>query len=158
MSDSYRYAVLSLSLDKIDKPNGEEGFYGYFRQTLDAFSLRALPISPELVRRVTELCRSELYDDLRGSCYLKMQASALLFTLFDSLNGFHTDSAPLHGEWDEQNRLVLLDTLVNQADRSLSDIASAIHYSPRHTARLIRRIYGVSLTELRKKRNTGERI
>lgn len=153
--DGYRYTVLSLSLEKQE---GEEGFYAYFQQTLDQCALRALPIPAELSRWGAELNRAELYGAIRGSCYLKMQASALIYLLFDSLNGFRSSGMARHGECDEHNRLVLLDTLVNQADRSLSDIASAIHYSPRHTARLIHKLYGVSLSELRKKQCRKERI
>ena len=37
----------------------------------------------------------------------------------------------------------------------LKDIANEISYSPRHTARLIKSIYGCSITELRKKQNNA---
>ena len=153
--EGYRYTVLSLSLEKQE---GEDGFYAYFQQTLDEYALRALPIPAELSRRGAELNRGELYGALRGSCYLKMQASTLIYLLFESLNGFRFSGTARHSECDEHNRLVLLDTLINQADHSLSDIADAIHYSPRHTARLIRSIYGTSLSELRKKQSRKERI
>lgn len=148
----YRYSVLSLSLTKTD---GEDGFYSYFQHTLAECSLHALSMPSGLERRCTELARAERYGALRGECYLKMQASALIYELFESLNEFHFTGFAPRSVCDEQNRIVLLDILVSQHNYSLSDIAAAINYSPRHTARLIQKTYGLSLSQLRKKQMTA---
>ena len=44
---------------------------------------------------------------------------------------------------------VQIENLVNNFNMSLTDIAAEINYSPRQTERLIKQIYGKSLTKIR---------
>ena len=148
--DAYDYTVLSFSLTKQAK---EDGCFAYFRSTLEQAAKKPLTMSATLSARARELSGISLSQSccsVRDVCAYKAKASALIYALFDSINGFHADHAPLRPSQDNNDRLVLLEALVNQPGRSLGEIATAIHYSPRHTARLIRSIYGMSLSELRR--------
>lgn len=144
---SYDFAALSLSLERGE---GEAGYYDYFNQTLRGRALTPHPFPPSMEHRVSDLRQAFQMRGLRGGCYQKNAAGMLIFDLFDCLDGFSSGMPALTVAGDE-DRLILLDALVNQADQSIEEIAAAIHYSPRHTARLIKQIYGCSLSELRKK-------
>lgn len=151
---NYEKSVISLSLTKID---GESGFYSFFQNALNSCALTPVGISTSLTHRATELLRSELYCIIKGECYLKMQASALIYELFDLLDQYKNAEELKGSLTADENRLILLDAIINDTERSLTDIAEAINYSPRHTARLIKSTYGCSLSELRKKRSGGEK-
>ena len=146
----YEYTVISFSLEKRD---GEDGFYSFFESSLNACALTPINISPSFIKKAIELMRGELYCAIKGECYLKMQGSAFIYELFDILNHFGTATEPKNASENESNRLVLLDTLINDSSVSLIEIAAAINYSTRHTARLIKSIYGTSISEIRKKQN-----
>ena len=147
LPDDYRYAVLSLSLSQ---KNGDGGFYSYFKAALDRSVCTPIAAPPSLADHMVQFKRWELYRTVKGCCYLKARASALLFELFDLL-GFAPEDGHRHADFDYEDRLILLDNLLNQHEFTLRDIAEQINYTPRHTARLIRKIYGHSLSELRKK-------
>ena len=143
---AYEYAVLSFSLSETER---DGGCYSYFLRTLDACALTPVSIPAALVQRVTDLHRMEIGNPIAELCYMKMQASALIFELFNHLNGFSAPSkSPAGLGCGECDRLILLDALM-QTTRSLSDIAAVVGYSPRHTGRLIKKIYGCSLSEYR---------
>ena len=148
--DTYDYAVLSFSLSKQGE---EDGCFAYFRNTLEQAAKQPLTMSAALSARAKELSDSSLSQvchSVRNTCAYKTMASAFIYALFDSINGFQSDGTSLRANQDSNDRLVLLEALVNTPGRSLGEIAAAIHYSPRHTARLIRSIYGMSLSELRR--------
>ena len=79
------------------------------------------------------------------SIYLNSCASKVIYSLCDLLTDDKDKSYP---ETDEHLE-VKIENLVNYFNISLTDIANEINYSPRHTERLIKRIYGKSLTEIR---------
>ena len=148
---NYKFSAISFSLCKTD---GEEGCYDFFHKSLESCALTPINIPQKFIKRTSELSRRELYGTVKGECYLKMQASAIIYELFDILNQFgNADSLKKLPKKDNDN-LVLLDALLCNPTKSLKDIADEISYSPRHTARLIKSIYGCSITELRKKRST----
>ena len=92
-------------------------------------------------------------DDVFNFCYLKKEGAALIERLVLLLKKYLPENfAPSH----ERNRydvLTLLDIMVGRFEFSLSDIAAQVNYSPRHTARLIKQIYGASLSEVRRSKN-----
>ena len=144
----YEFAVLSLALERRE---GESGFYSFFSEALNSCSLLPISVPATLVHRVGELKNNEYYGAIKGECYLKMQGGAIVYELFESLNHFKSEEALRSTTTESDNRLILLDVLVHEPSRSLTDIAAAINYSSRHTSRLIRSIYGCSLSELRRK-------
>ena len=147
---NYKFSALSFSLCKTE---GEEGYYDFFRNSLESYALTPINVPQKFIKRTDELSRRELYGTVKGECYLKMQASAIIYELFDILNQFgNTDSLKRIPKSDDN--LVLLDALLCNPQKRLKDIADEISYSPRHTARLIKSIYGCSITELRKKQST----
>ena len=147
---NYKFSVLSFSLSKTD---GEDGYFEFFQKALKDCSLTPINIPQKFIKRAAELSRRELYGTVKGECYLKMQASALIYELFDILNKFGIADAPKKSSKKGNDNLMLLDALINDPSKSLNDIAAAICYSSRHTARLIKSIYGCSITEQRKKQS-----
>jgi len=145
--DSYKYAVISFSLNRQD---GENGCFLYFKNTIDATVKRPLTANAALASLAKGLTERSYADSVEGICAYKVKATTFIYELFDSLNGFHSKHQPPKVGQNEEDRLVLLETLVNQPHRRIDEIAEAINYSPRHTARLIRSIYGMSLSEIRK--------
>lgn len=145
-SSSYEFAALSFSLEQT---KGESGYFDYFDRTLRRLSLTPLPFSSAIKEKIAELQNAFGSTGIRGGCYQKAIAGDLIYQLFDALDGFSTD-APISGNTVDEDRLILLDAMVYQTEKSLEDIARSIHYSPRHTARLIKAIYGCSLSELRR--------
>lgn len=148
-SDSYRHTVFSFSLTQ---GSGRGGFYDYFYGSLSRMSCRAVAITPALLRAVTAFKSMARTDEIGQTCYRQANAALLLCELFTALDGFCPDGVCAVAAPDRSEDLILLENLVNQPGRPLREIAEAIHYSERHTARLIRQIYHMSLSELRKKR------
>lgn len=149
----YEYSVLAVSLTKIE---GECGFYSFFEKVLNDYALSPINVPLSFSRRMAELSKKVSFPSIKENCYLKMQSSTLIYELFELLDRYHTAKEPHNSGVSIENRLTLLDTVINNPQCSLTDIAAAINYSPRHTARLIRTTYGCSLSELRKRRSKGE--
>lgn len=147
---NYKFSALSFSLTKIE---GEEGYFDFFQKALLDCALVPINIPQKFIKRVAELSRRELYGSVKGECYLKMQATAAIYELFDILNQFGSADTLKKTTKKETDNLVLLDALLCSPNKTLKDIADEISYSTRHTARLIKSIYGCSITELRKKQS-----
>lgn len=89
----------------------------------------------------------------REKLYAGVLAARLVFGLLDMLGIMDgTEKSAKEDPPREEESRMLLDELLNRGDLSLSLIAELMHFSPRHTARIIRESYGMSLTALRKKR------
>jgi AraC-like DNA-binding protein len=74
-----------------------------------------------------------------------MVAAGFIYQLFAHLVENASIAVP-----GKQDALVLMDNMINRPDVTLAEIASTINYSQRHTARLIEKYYGTSLSQLRK--------
>lgn len=149
---NYEFSAISFSLCETE---GESGYYEFFQKSLEDCSLTPIRIPQKFIKRTSELSRRELYGTVKGECYLKMQASTIIYELFDILNQFGNAASLNKIPKKDDDTLVLLDALLCNPKKSLKDIANEISYSPRHTARLIKSIYGCSITELRKKQNNA---
>ena len=145
----YRHTVLEFSLTQ---GVGRGGFYDYFCATLARLSCRAVAVPRALTEKVMAFKAGRRTDEIGPTCYRQAEASLLICELFSALDGFSPDGLRAVAVPDRSEDLVLLENLVNLPGRSLQEIAAAVHYSERHTARLIRRIYHMSLSELRRKR------
>ena len=144
----YKFYAISMHLSQ-KQENG--GFYDYFCSVLDRFALKAIPVDTSLIHHAEVLTRSELYNTVRGNCKLKATAGAFIYELFSTLDQFR--SAPTFNYiCDETAREIFLKELVNNPYYTLAEISSAIGYSPRHTARLIQRVFGCSLSQIRRER------
>ena len=140
----------------LEKDEGADGFFDYFQSTLDQASLTPIAFSESLIRILPSF--KPLFEDqqdyIRNYCLLSAKAAETIFTIFDDINHFFV--AAQHGSphGDRMDSLVLLESLVNNPLLRLDEIADKMNYSRRHTARLIKEMYGMTLAELRQKRNT----
>ncbi len=139
--------VLGITLQQ----NGTDGRYtAYFLTTLAKIAQSPLYLPPVLTETLILFYRRFDSNRFRDRCYCRAAAHEIVFRLFDCANGFSLPEVR-----KEQNPALLpvafnLEHLINDTSRSLSEIASILGYSPRHTARLIREKYGKNLGEIRK--------
>lgn len=139
--EEYRFRVLTLkfSSEKTD------GFYEFLTSAFLNRALESIEVQDEIMRSVSALCAEIDAKSYLQSLYLHSCASKVLYRLCDFLAEDREKKLPetdMHLE-------VQIENLVNRRDLSLSDIAEAINYSPRQTERLIKQIYGKSLTKIR---------
>lgn len=148
-SGSYTPYVLSLSLTD----TGSAGkFYPAFATMLGAAALNPMRAPAALPGQIEILQQTDLYDSVLGICRLKAAAAALISDLFHLLRPCGAEAETMPEPPCDAEVAVLLENLINRPDISLEQIAAAINYSPRHTARLIKNTYGVSLSEIRRSR------
>lgn len=143
----YEFAVLTLkfSTDDADK------FYDYFHSIFDENAMKCLNIQEGLIKSVSKLNDAMTID--QNNClhniYLTSCASELLY----KLSFLMTENKNNNTKWllskNEKHLDVQIENLVN-ANMSLNNIANTINYSTRQTERLIKKIYGKSLSELQK--------
>ena len=86
---------------------------------------------------------------LRDRCLQKTTAYEIVTVLFDQINGFQTSDVYPEDQKADEDKLLILDYLVNDVHCPLYIISEKLGYSVRHTARLIQQVYGKNLVELR---------
>lgn len=144
----YEYISLSLHLSRRE---GTRGFFDYFKDRLEGHAEEPISTPRSLADKGGFLrLIGEQRNIIHEVCALKVYGSAFIYELFDAIDGYRAEVriAPKIAEAD---RMVLLEELVNHHTFSLSDIAREMGYSARHTARIIKRVYGCNISELRKK-------
>ena len=127
------HTVLSVSL------SGNE----QLAEQLNKNALKPFPFS--CPQEVELLNQDEPYRSFLGLCRLKAIAANFVYRLFTQLT--ENQAVAVSGK---QDTLVLMENLIGRPDITLAEIAEAINYSQRHTARLIEKHYGGSLSSLRK--------
>ena len=132
--------VLSLSLSPI---SNDKNCHEIFMHALQEHALR--PLHFPCTEDISLLNQDEPYRSFLGICKLKMVAAGFIYQLFAQLVENASIAVP-----GKQDALVLMDNMINRPDVTLAEIASTINYSQRHTARLIEKYYGTSLSQLRK--------
>ncbi|MBP3918873.1 MAG: AraC family transcriptional regulator [Clostridia bacterium] len=138
--------VLGLTLEAAD---GEGGFYSYFHAALMQAACTLIVLSDDLYDRINRFWSGFDGDGLRAQCRQMTEVYPLLFALFDTINGFQPSLQSVR-DTNSGDIAVALDYFVNELCYTLSDIAQALGYSYRHTARLIRETYGDSLAGVRR--------
>lgn len=150
-SDTYTPHVLSLSLTATEAAGK---FYPIFASILGAAALQPLKAPTSLPDQINILQQKALYDSVLGICRLKAAAGSLISDLFHLLRPYGAEAETTPEPPCDAEVAVLLENLVNRPDITLEQIAAAINYSPRHTARLIKNTYGASLSEVRRSRKS----
>lgn len=138
--DPSKTTVLSLSLAPI---SSDKNCYDIFTQALQEHALQPMhfPCSED----ISLLNQDEPYRSFLGICKLKVVAAGFIYQLLAQM--VENASIAVHGK---QDALVLMDNMIHRPDVTLAEIAETINYSQRHTARLIEKYYGASLSHLRK--------
>lgn len=148
-SDSFTPHVLSLSLTATEAAGK---FYPAFSAMLSDAAMHPMQAPASLPDQLRILQEKELYRSVLGVCRLKAAAGSLIFDLFHLLRPYGAEAETVPEPPCGAEVTVLLENLVNRPETSLEQIAAAINYSPRHTARLIKNTYGASLSEIRRSR------
>ncbi|MBO5746474.1 MAG: AraC family ligand binding domain-containing protein [Clostridia bacterium] len=139
--DSCEFVVVSMSLEYVDS---DQKFYSVFENALNSHALK--PVDFKL-SDVYVLEMSELYQSVLGVLRLKHTAAAFIDRLMSSLLSNNNPQIA-----SGKASAVLIDTLVNIDGVTIDDIAAATNYSKRHITRLIKKTYGKTLSEIRRKR------
>ena len=147
---NFDFVVLSFSLTRGEK---QVGFYNAFRDMLEGPCLTAVQMSSGLYDNIQAIKNLIDQDDILSFCTLKKEGAAFIERLVAGLKKYLPDTFTPSHERTRNDVLALLDIMVSRCEFSLSDIAEQINYSPRHTARLIKRIYGASLSSVRRAKN-----
>ncbi len=133
--------VISMSVDSID---GEQKFYQALVDALSRNTFKAVDFS---FAEIKTFEYTELYRSVLGVLKLKQVAAEFTNRLFGSLLSNNNPQIA-----SGKASAVLIDTLVNCDGITLNEIAAATNYSKRHVTRLIKKIYGMSLSEMRRTR------
>lgn len=147
-ADRYHSAVLSFSLSE---KKGKIGFYRAFEDALSQHASHPVTVPSCLLQQLVAIERSDWSGSMKSYCQLKAEISALILSLFETLGAFAAHKGIGGLEHDREDVCVLLDNLLNNRSLSLKEIAERINYSERHTARLIQKYYGLSISDIRKK-------
>ena len=133
--------VLSVELKKCD---GIRGFYDIITSALNTAALTPVKLSG-LGKEVLQVFgNKELYRAVLGVCRLKACASQVIYSLFSAI----LEDSPCNEDCEKVK--VLVDNLILRPDMTVSQIAKAANYSERQVSRLIKKQYGMPLTELRR--------
>ena len=141
--------VISLSLSVTEEPGK---FHPAVLSMLDAVACQPIAAPRGLPGYVDILQDRELYTSVLGICRLKAAAADLVRDLFQALRVYCEEPAAAPETPCDGEVTILLENMVNRPDITLEQIAAAVNYSTRHTARLIKSIYGASLSEIRRSR------
>lgn len=137
----YDFKILTLKISS-EKTGG---FYDFFTSAFQKRALESIEVQEELVNDVLSLYSAMDANSYMQSIHLNCCASMVIYALCKLLT---EDKEKYPSEMDEHLE-VQIENLVNNFTLSLTDIAKKINYSPRQTERLIKKIYGQSLTEIR---------
>ena len=134
--------VVSLS---IEQREDEQRFYQALTEALNGAALKPMAFSFDEVETFEY---TELYRSVLGVLKLKQVAAEFTNRLFSRLISNNNTSIA-----SGKASAVLIDTLVNTEGTTLDEIAKATNYSKRHITRLIKKIYGMTFSELKRKAN-----
>nr|MBQ4319830.1 AraC family transcriptional regulator [Clostridia bacterium] len=147
-NDSTRHEIV-LALT-INRTLGEEGFFDYFKSSLENAVLMPLSIGADMYNSFVRF--HEMYDStsMRDKCFNKTQAYDIAVRLFDYINGFNS-TEPSHADsgTTDEHLHITLEVMLNDVNCPLPVIAERLGYTTRHTSRLIKNIFGMSFREIR---------
>jgi|GEM_PF-2387232 len=149
--ENYGLIVLEFKMEETDL---EPKLFDYFDGVIRSCALSPRRISSVTVERLLNFKRVGESDSVLAYCEMQAEASRIIFELFNGMGGFAVGAA-LGQKTDAFSGAdinVVIDNLINYG-YSLKEISDKINYSERHTARLIKDMYGESLGSIRKKRS-----
>lgn len=141
-----RDLCFQLMLESVE---GESGYYSYFYDSLQSVGCVPFEIPQLLMEKFLILMDYFKNQTLRDRCLQKTTAYEIVTVLFDQINGFQTSDVHPEYQKADEDKLLILDYLVNDVHCPLYIISEKLGYSVRHTARLIQQVYGKNLVELR---------
>ncbi|MBE7057233.1 MAG: AraC family transcriptional regulator [Ruminococcaceae bacterium] len=136
-------ATLAFTVSKI---KGDILFYDKVIVALEENSLKPLVIPEISSEDIFVFQNISLYESFLGICQLKSVASGIIYHIFN-----HMLSDTTLVKRNDESVTVLIDNLVNNLQYTFQDIAKITGYSQRQLSRIIKKHYGLSFTELRRK-------
>lgn len=152
--------VLGITLQSVKAEQLEDrGYYQAFSSALQNVSCCPLTLEEDLQALLMQFFFGMESGGFRKRGMQKVMAYQVVFSLLDAIGGFQTVSTVAADVIQTDKQSVELDWLVN-SHVSLQEIAKEMGYTPRHTARLIRQRYALSLGEIwqMQRLNTAKKI
>ena len=143
------WCVLSFSLNKTE---GTPSLYDIILNELEKNSLTIIKCNDELATMVGSFLKSSIEFSLREYCKVKTDACKIVYALLENIGAFEDNEAVCSLDPDTR---VLLDNLINSGF-TLKEIADKINYSERQTLRIIKSIYGQTISSIRSNKNITE--
>lgn len=134
----------------LEKLNNQNLFFDYFKSSLDNASLKPISVSENLIKNVKRFVYAT-NSTIEDHCILKASFAEIIYNLFNDINNFDMQKTSTKNNDYNDAVLFLIDEMSDNPDFTLTDISQKIGYSTRHTARLIKNIYGMPLSEIRTK-------
>jgi len=150
--------VLAITMDRTE---GEEHFYDYLYEQILQKSLVSIKFSEELLQKISDYLKFGGENDMRSICVRKFKAYEIMILLFENLDLWaKAEFTSEQSRSKAEQTSIHLETLVDRIDYPLTQIASDLGYSVRHTLRLIKKKYGKNLNEIRTERmlNSAKRM
>lgn len=163
--DTYHYSyipseevvtkVISFSLEKAE--GSEPKVYDIFHALLNQANMKVLTPGEGLLQKARSFTEAPFPSkkDARSLFHLRHLASEIVLELFDLFQLYDADLTEINSTGSASqtpNYVLALDFFVHTPDFPLSEIAAELGYSVKHTSRLIKQIYGTTLTQIRKQK------
>ena len=145
----YHVVTFPFSLERVEDTLS---FYSLFAEALSANALIPICTGDALLAELTNLVALPLPLSAGEYCRLLAVGTSFFCELFHTLQCFTAQPAAAT-LYIPDGLPALLDDLVHRQDLPLRAIAKELNYSERHTARLIKQIYHMTLSELRARSN-----
>jgi len=139
--------VLALTLEKTGE---NDEYFTYFYNTLLQYSAVPISLPKSLQQCFTELFYRFDSELFRDRFLQQMEIYRFIYSFFDHLNRRKASTA-VEKVCPSAKKDLMLEFMINDISYSLPNIAEKLGYTSRHTARLIRKKYGMSLGEIRQK-------
>ena len=136
------WCVLAFSLIKTE---GTPALYDIILNELEKNSLTILKCNDELATMASSFLKSSIEFSLQEYCKVKTDTCKIVYALLENIGAFDSNEAVCSVDSDTR---VLLDNLINSGF-TLKDIADKINYSERQTLRIIKNIYGQTISSIR---------
>lgn len=142
VGDGCDWCVFAFSLAKTDN---SPSVYHTVSNALQTSALKIINCNAELATLSKSFLKSSIDFSLKEYCKAKTDASKIIYMLLENIGAFE-DSDNVYTI--DSDTLVLLDNLINSGF-ALKEIAERINYSERQTLRIIKNVYGKTLSSMR---------
>lgn len=145
--DSFQSHVFEFSLECVESDNN--GIYKLFKELLDKSSLTPIKISQKLLSLTRDFSQSSFDGTIGDYCASIAQVANIVSALFNEINTCNTTKKLTVDMTDIKT---MIDAYVSMPEKTLDDLAQVTAYSRRQISRIVRNLYGMSLSDLRNRR------
>lgn len=136
--------VFEFSLCQVESK--EKGIYKTFKELLEKAAVNPVKVSEELISVIREFKNMPFGNTISEYCFDVARLTNVIAIMFNEINTYNATKEEVFETIDWQT---LLDLYINMPEKTLDDLAQATSYSRRQIIRIVYKLYGMSLTDLR---------